>query len=162
MPNFRLAAFQKKFLVRELEVKRLAGWILSVRPGQLTLGAMVLSSESGLGELAALGANDGAGLATGLSIAERLARDVYGAVRVNAMCLMMKDPIVHFHIFPRYDRNVQRYGRTWSDPYWPRPLEIHSATEDPELLLSICGELHDAARGMAQLANAAEGRDEYS
>ena len=136
-----LYAFRAKFRLAELEVARPAGWVLSVRPGQLTLGAMVLTVESGVQELAAMDAAAGAGLAEGLSLAERLAREVYGAVRINALCLMMQDPVVHFHILPRYDRPVERHGRIWQDTDWPGPPSIRPVNDEAAVLWAVRDEL---------------------
>lgn len=129
-----LDAFTEKFRVRDLHLAAPDGWILSLRPGQTTLGATVLSVRSGVGDLGALGADEAAGMAEGFGLAERLAREVYGAVRINILCLMMQDPIVHFHILPRYDRTITRYGRSWHDADWPGPPVITGTpTEDPVL-----------------------------
>lgn len=141
MTDSALDAFRTKFRVAELEVARPPGWVLSVRPGQLTLGAMVLSVESGAQDLAALDAAAGAGLAEGLGLAERLAREVYGAVRINALCLMMQDPVVHFHILPRYDRAVERHGRLWQDSDWPAPPTIRPASDPDEILWAVRNDL---------------------
>jgi len=39
---------------------------------------------------------------------------------------MMRDPIVHFHIIPRYSSPVSMGGFTIEDADWPNPLRIRS------------------------------------
>lgn len=136
-----LVEFRAKFRLDELEIARTPGWILSLRPGQITLGAMILSLASGARNHADLTPEEGAGLAAGLGMAERLAREVYGAVRINALCLMMQDPVVHFHILPRYDAPCTRHGRQWEDADWPRPPTIRPGEEPPELLHALRDDL---------------------
>lgn len=129
-----LAAFEAKFRVSELLVAEHEGWRLSVRPGQPTLGAMVLSVASGTRDLARLTPQEGVGLAAGLGLGERLAREVFGAVRINALCLMMQDPIVHFHLLPRYDGPVSAAGSTWHDADWPGPPQIKAPVAQTAVL----------------------------
>ncbi|MGR3677142.1 MAG: hypothetical protein ACU0AZ_04025 [Paracoccaceae bacterium] len=137
-----MAAFDAKFRVPELLILEAGGWRLSVRPGQPTLGSMVLSIQSGTCELAALSTEDGTGLAAGLGLGERLAREVFGAVRVNALCLMMQDPIVHFHLLPRYDQSVKFAGQSWDDTVWPGPPQILA----PDAGTAVLEELRDTLR----------------
>lgn len=129
-----LAEFRHRFRLDDLTLVEWDGWVLSLRPGQLTLGSMVLSVASGTQDLARLTQEEGAGMAAGLGLAECVARDHLGAVRINALCLMMVDPVVHFHILPRYAGPVTRHGVTWRDADWPGPPAIGPCdTPDPVL-----------------------------
>ncbi|PRZ43858.1 hypothetical protein [Tritonibacter scottomollicae] len=140
-----LEMFRAKFRIDELSLTERGGWMLSLRPGQLTLGSMVLSVTSGTQDLARLTPEEGAGLVAGLGLAEQLARKQLGAVRTNALCLMMQDPVLHFHIFPRYDALKQRHGQSWQDTDWPGPPTI-TPVETPEALLMVLrDELRDTA-----------------
>lgn len=139
-----LAAFREKFRLEDLHLVECDGWILSLRPAQLTLGAMVLSAASGVQDLAALAPGEAPGLARGLGLAERLAREIFGARRINALCLMMQDPVVHFHILPRYDAPVERHGLTWHDADWPGPPVIGPAETPEPVLMALRDELRAA------------------
>ncbi|WP_179381625.1 HIT family protein [Jannaschia marina] len=141
-----LAAFRAKFRLDDLTLAEAGGWVLSLRPEQITAGAMVLSAASGVQDLARLTPEEGAGLAAGLSLAERLARDRLGAVRINVLCLMMQDPVVHFHILPRYDAPVRLAGRTWEDAAWPGPPAIGPAPTAEATLAALMGRLAPGAR----------------
>jgi diadenosine tetraphosphate (Ap4A) HIT family hydrolase len=139
-----LAAFRETFRLDELTVHAEQGWALSVRPGQLTLGAMVVSSEAGHLDFGDLDAETAVGMADAFALAERLAKEVLGAVRVNLVCLMMKDPVVHFHVVPRYDGPVERYGRTWEDGDWPGPPTFGPAATSDEVLHDLVTDLRAA------------------
>jgi diadenosine tetraphosphate (Ap4A) HIT family hydrolase len=138
------AAFRDTFRLDELSVRTARGWTLSVRPGQLTLGSMIISSDEGHLDFSELDADTSAGLADAFALAERLAKDQFEAVRVNLVCLMMKDPIVHFHVVPRYHAPVERYGRTWEDKDWPGPPTFGPAPTSDEVLAALVEELRAA------------------
>lgn len=142
--NENLVAFQAKFRQKELHVVDAGAWILSVRPGQLTLGAMVLSSRSGAASMADLTPEEMQGMGAGFVLAERLASQVFGADRINYLCLMMQDPVVHFHIFPRYSGPLLRYGRSWEDPDWPGPPQVKAVVTEDAVLLEIRDALRSA------------------
>lgn len=142
-----LEAFRETFRLDELTVVDGAHWVVSVRPGQLTLGSLVVSSRAGLVDFAALDADAGAALAAAFGDVERAARELFGAVRVNFVALMMKDPVVHFHALPRYDRDVERYGRVWQDADWPGPPTFGPAPTPDEVLASLATDLRAALPG---------------
>lgn len=140
-----LQTFRAKFQLEELTLAERGGWVLSLRPEQLTLGSMVLSVASGTQDMARLTPEEGAGMAAGFGLAERLARNRLGAVRINALCLMMQDPVVHFHILPRYAAPIDRHGITWQDGDWPGPPMIGPCETPDRVLRALHGELRAAA-----------------
>ena len=140
----RRAAFDEKFRLRELALGHTEGWNLSLRPDQITLGSMVLSLAADKFDLSGLSEAEARGMAAGFGQAERLAREVFGAVRINILCLMMQDPIVHFHILPRYDHPLNRHGRDWVDADWPGPPAIRAAPIDTDMLHRLRDELRAA------------------
>jgi diadenosine tetraphosphate (Ap4A) HIT family hydrolase len=139
-----LAEFRDTFRLDDLTVTERGGWILSVRPAQLKLGAMVISAAGGQQRFQDLTAGDGAGYISIVAAAERLAQEVYGAVRINVVALMMKDPVVHYHVLPRYDAAVDRHGITWTDDDWPGPPTFGPASTDDQVLFAIRDELRAA------------------
>lgn len=139
-----MADFRAAFRLPELTIAEADGWALSTRPGQLTLGSMVLSIRSGATSWAGVTESEGRGLAGWLAKAERLVAVLYGADKINAICLMMKDPIIHFHVIPRYSKDVERYGTVWTDVDWPKPPTFGGPDSDDALLTQITGELRTA------------------
>jgi diadenosine tetraphosphate (Ap4A) HIT family hydrolase len=127
-------AFREKFMIDQLGLLDDGEWILSVRPGQLTLGSLVLSSARGVADFSGIPANSGTGFMSMLAKAESMAKTLFGATRINAVCLMMQDPVVHFHLLPRYAQPVERYGRVWADQDWPGPPVFRPVTTPREIL----------------------------
>ncbi|QTF91297.1 hypothetical protein [Halomonas sp. BM-2019] len=138
-----LDTFRETFRLNELTISQSEHWVLSVRPEQLTLGSMVLSSSKGKTELSQLTAEEGAALVQMLSKAETLAKDKFGAVRINAICLMMKDPVVHFHILPRYDKDIEFGGVVWHDKDYPKPPSIRPVQTEKNIVERLLSKLRD-------------------
>ena len=137
-------AFAAKFKTRELHLAQLGNWDLAVRPGQLTLGAMVISARSGETDFAALDPSENVDLVAAFALAEKLSKTAFGAVRINLLCLMMQDPIVHFHVLPRYDTEKDMFGETWFDRDWPGPPKIGPSETSDTLLRHIRAALRSA------------------
>lgn len=72
-----------------------------------------------------------------LGIAEHLAKEQFAAVRINVICLMMKDPVVHFHVLPRFDREMELYGERWRDEDWPGPPVLRRVETSEDVLLKM-------------------------
>jgi len=130
-------AFREKFMIDQLGLLDDGEWTLLVRPGQLTLGCMVLSSTRGIKDFSGIAASSGSNFITMLAKAETVAKTLYGAVRINAVCLMMQDPVIHFHIIPRYDQLIERYGIIWRDEDWPAPPVFRPLVTPNETLIKI-------------------------
>jgi diadenosine tetraphosphate (Ap4A) HIT family hydrolase len=114
--------FREKFRLDELTVHESADWTVSVRPGQPVLGALVISTRHGATSFTdAQAADRGAAMLTLMARAEAAAQDRFGAVRLNALCLMMQDPLFHFHLLPRYGAPTEFARRSWTDSGWPGP-----------------------------------------
>jgi diadenosine tetraphosphate (Ap4A) HIT family hydrolase len=126
--------FAAKFRTADLYVTQVGTWDIAVRPGQLTLGAMVISARSGALHFTELDSQEHADMGGAFAVAERLALTCFGAVRINLLCLMMQDPIVHFHALPRYATPQKRFGQSWTDADWPGPPMI-GPCETPEPVL---------------------------
>lgn len=132
--NAEKAAFAAKFKTEELYLSRQGSWDIALRPAQLTLGSMVISVRSGAFSFADLETTEHSDLAAAFATAERLAIATFGAARINLLCLMMQDPIVHFHVLPRYAEPQDRFGQTWVDNDWPGPPLI-GPSDTPDALL---------------------------
>jgi diadenosine tetraphosphate (Ap4A) HIT family hydrolase len=146
VPAEELTDFRATFRLDELTVVEGDHWVVSVRPGQLTLGSMVVSSRTGLLDFVDLDAAASEELGRAFGEVERLARELLGAVRVNFVALMMKDPVIHFHALPRFDATVERYGRTWEDADWPGPPTFGPAPTEDDVLAALVGDLREASR----------------
>jgi diadenosine tetraphosphate (Ap4A) HIT family hydrolase len=92
---------------------------------------MVLSSRQGVASFSEMSADSGAEFLSLLAASEHAVKSAYGAARVNCLGLMMVDPIVHFHLIPRYGAAVEHHGAKWQDEDWPLPPQLTQAGNDP-------------------------------
>src|SRR5688572_9922582 len=119
-------------------------WVVLLRPAQVTAGSLVLAAKS---EVTAFGdLPQGAFIELGLVIAEIEAalRRAVDYERINYLMLMMVDPNVHFHVFPRYSGSRSVAGLDIADAGWPGPPDLKSAVTLDEAGI---------ARGVAELAD---------
>lgn len=131
-PEDAESLFREKFRLHELTIHERDDWTLSVRPGQPVLGSLVLSTRSGALSFATLPPGSGAVMVDLMGQAETAAKELFGSVRINALCLMMADPLFHFHLLPRYGAELELAGKRWTDSGWPGPptLADNQATDD--------------------------------
>ena len=61
-----------------------------------------------------------------IAFIEHLAFRKLGAVKINYLALMMVDPLLHFHVFPRFDTDVRKSGVVLKDKYYPGLIDILS------------------------------------
>ncbi len=113
-----------KTLLREYE-----HWVLLVRPAQVTAGSLILAAK---GDATAYGALPQAAFTEQSMIVAELEEMLRRAIKmdkINYLMLMMVDPHVHFHIFPRYRGTRSFAGLTLTDHGWPGPPDLKSAVE---------------------------------
>jgi diadenosine tetraphosphate (Ap4A) HIT family hydrolase len=116
--------FADKFMLNDLAVARLDQWVISVRPKQVTLGALVLSLTRPCEELGGLTAAETQKLAPAFTKLESVLKDFVEYERINYLALMMVDHQVHFHVLPRYS-GTRKYGNCdFPDVDWPGPIQL--------------------------------------
>ena len=111
-------ATSEKFGFPGTLVAETAHWSVLVRPQQVTLGSLVLVCRE---PATAFGAASPAftDLHGVVARAERVLRDFVGYEKINYLMLMMVDPDVHFHVFPRYAGQREHAGIAFPDAGWP-------------------------------------------
>ena len=67
---------------------------------------------------------------------EQLCKEKFGAIKFNYMIMMMHDPFVHYHAFPRYDKKISLFGMEWEDKNTLTNFASSEVLED-EVLLKI-------------------------
>lgn len=106
-------------LVREYE-----HWVVLLRPIQVTLGSLVLAARSDATAFGKLPAGAHAELAAVTKEIEATLLAEVGYDKINYLMLMMVDPYVHFHVFPR---NAEAKGFetvSITDVGWPGPPDL--------------------------------------
>ena len=107
--------FMKKFRPNELCVKEFKYWIVCVRAKQVTLGDVVILLKRETENVSGMLPEEGAEFPEVIKWYENICRERLGAVKFNYIIMMMKDPFVHYHAFPRYDKNIIMFGKEWED-----------------------------------------------
>ena len=117
----------KTFGFPETLVREYDHWALLIRPAQVTMGSLVLVSTSGETAFGALPAEAFAELADIVPALEAALKALVNYEKINYLMLMMVDPHVHFHVFPRYAGDRDLAGITIADAGWPGPPDLKSA-----------------------------------
>lgn len=140
-----LDEFRERFRLAELALQEYRYWVVSLRPQQPTVGAMVVSLRRPCTNLGDLEPPEATELATVFSELERALAATYRPSRCNYLALMMVDPQVHLHVVPRYEDARDVAGRPFVDAAWPGPPDIMAALPlDSEGLDEIAGALQTA------------------
>jgi len=124
-----LAGFRAKFRVDELLVARNEAWSWSVRPGQVTLGAGIVSLNRHAARFSAVTAAEMAALTEIVGSLEHALHGAFDYRAINYLMLMMVDHHVHFHVIPRYDGGRRFAGLDWFDRGWPAPPLLADAQQ---------------------------------
>lgn len=103
-------------------------WVVLLRPAQVTLGSLVVAAKSDATSFGDLPAQAHADLAIITARVESMLRKAVDYQRINWLMLMMVDPHVHFHVFPRYEGTRQEAGLELDDADWPGPPDLKAAT----------------------------------
>ena len=109
-------------LIREYE-----HWVVLLRPAQVTLGSLILAAKSDATSFGALPVDTHAELARVTAEIEATLKAEIGYERINYLMLMMVDPHVHFHVFPRYKGSRSLGELKIEDRGWPGPPDLKSA-----------------------------------
>ena len=107
--------FMKKFRPEELCIKEFKYWIVCVRQKQTTLGDVVILLKRETENVSGMLPEEGAEFSKVINWYEELCREKFGAIKFNYIIMMMKDPFVHYHAFPRYDKVVNLFDIEWKD-----------------------------------------------
>lgn len=103
-------------------------WVVLVRDSQVTMGSLVLICKEDAEAFADISAEAFLEQKQAVSdIEATLKAEPFGAVKMNYLMLMMKDPQVHYHVFPRPLEEKTFDGVTFSDP--PGPPDVTAAAE---------------------------------
>ncbi len=111
----------EKFGDPQTRLKLFDKWIVLVRPQQVTLGSLVLVSQEKAGAFSELSRDAFLELHAVTAYVEKRLGELFSYDKINYLMLMMVDPDVHFHIFPRYASPRFFAGQEFFDHGWPGP-----------------------------------------
>jgi len=99
-------------------------WLALLRPAQVTLGSLVLVCRDPVQRFGAISSSAAAELRDVAAAVEAALGDLLRFDRINYLMLMMVDPDVHFHVFPRYASPRSFAGAEFRDAFWPGPPDV--------------------------------------
>jgi len=119
--------FRKKFQVDALLIFETEYWCWSLRPIQVTVGSGILSLKRAETQLSNITEAESADFVNIVRVIENTLTKTFSYQRINYLMLMMIDFQVHYHVIPRYDKDVFFLERNWRDEDYPKPPTISGA-----------------------------------
>ena len=129
--------FNTKFRMEELLIIQTDYWRWSVRPIQCTVGAGVLSLKRPAKAMSELTEEEGADLIYIMKLVESALMRTFNYDKINYLMLMMIDFHIHFHVIPRYSRDIEFSGQIFKDLGWPKPPLLEAEPVSDKVLISI-------------------------
>jgi diadenosine tetraphosphate (Ap4A) HIT family hydrolase len=94
-------------------------WVVLLRPGQITLGSLVVCTTGAQTRMSDMPAAAFTELEHVFRGAETALRTALNPDKINHLMLMMVDPHVHWHVVPRYGEPRTVGTSTIPDAGWP-------------------------------------------
>ena len=132
-----------KFGYPETLVREFEHWLVLLRPAQVTAGSLVIVAKSEATAFAELEPAAFAEFGTVVAEVEASLKRAVDYERINYLMLMMVDPHVHFHVFPRYEGSRSLGPLTVADSAWPGVPDLKNpVTLGPTGIASAIQSLH--------------------
>jgi diadenosine tetraphosphate (Ap4A) HIT family hydrolase len=129
--------FNEKFKVDDLIIFQTDYWRWSLRPLQCTLGAGILSLKRPAEAMSELTTEEGADLIVIIKIIESTLKKAFNMEKMNYIMLMMVDFHIHYHVVPRYPKDIFFTDVTFKDLGWPKPPILDADVLDMNVLFKI-------------------------
>ena len=134
----------KKFRYPELLVKEYDNWVILCRYNHVTLGSLVLLCKDDVDAFSKISKESFAELPQVIAEIETKTKELFQNDKINYLMLMMADPVVHFHVLPRYASDREFEGFVFKDFSWPNPPDLNLINKiDEDMLLKITLKLRD-------------------
>jgi len=114
----------KKFGAPETLIRDYQHWAVLLRPGQVTLGSLVLICKEPATAFSMISSAAFAELQSVTGHIEAVLGRTFNYDRINYLMLMMVDPDVHFHVIPRYETGRTFSAQAFTDHAWPGPPNL--------------------------------------
>ena len=121
--------FMSKFKPETRCIKEFEYWIVCIRGKQATLGDAVIILKREIPSVADMLPEEAAEFPKVIKCYEEICTKKFGAKKFNYFIMMMKDHFVHYHAFPRYDKDVNLFDIEWRDNDWPGPINFKGGIE---------------------------------
>jgi diadenosine tetraphosphate (Ap4A) HIT family hydrolase len=125
--EMKVNSTQEKFEYPNTCIKDFPNWSVLLRQQQVTIGSLIIISRSEHTKFSDLDQAAFTELEQVVKATEASLKSLFAYAKINYLMLMMVDPHVHFHVFPRYDSSRDFARRSFSDASWPKaPNLSHS------------------------------------
>ena len=121
--------FMSKFKPEKRCIKEFEYWIVCIRGKQATLGDAVILLKRETQSVAGMFSEEATEFPKVIKWYEEVCVKKFGAVKFNYIIMMMKDYFVHYHAFPRYDKDVNLFDIEWKDVDWPGAINFKGGIE---------------------------------
>ncbi len=142
--RFFMLEFAGRFSDPKLMVKQGKYWSIIFRESTTTLGNCIIILNRECPTFSELKPEEMSEFPTLCAWYEGVIKKLYGAVKFNYLAMMMKEEFVHFHIIPRYDKPIEKYGVTWIDEDWPKGTKMGRIEVSDEVKLQILNDLKNS------------------
>ena len=105
-------------------IKEFNHWVVMIRPAQVTIGSVVLACKEESESLGTTSPEAYTELSLITKELETTLKNSFGMEKVNYLALMMVDKNVHFHVIPRYSKDITFDNVTFKDLGWPKLPEM--------------------------------------
>lgn len=116
--------FTTEYQLNKYNLFENSNWIVSLRPEQKTPFSMIISIKSNKYKLSTLTPVEIIELHDCYKFIENLCFNKLKATKINYLCLMMIDSIIHFHVFPRFKDKLLVEDVYYKDIYYPKPVDL--------------------------------------
>jgi len=129
--------FNEKFKVDDLLIVQTDYWRWSLRPLQCTLGAGILSLKRPAEAMSELVTEEGADMVVITKMIESTLKKAFNMEKMNYIMLMMVDFHIHYHVVPRYSKDISFANVNFKDMGWPKPPILDADVLDMGILVKI-------------------------
>ena len=116
--------FMSKFKPETRCIKEFKYWIICVRAKARTLGDTVILLKREIPSVANMTPEEAVEFPEVIKWYEETCSQKFGALKFNYLMMMMKDNFVHYHAFPRYDKEINMFDMAWKDEDWPGAINF--------------------------------------
>ena len=114
--------FMNKFKPDTRCIKEFKYWIVCIRAKQTTLGSAVILLKREIPSMKEMLPQEASEFPEVIKWYENTCEKKFNAVKFNYVIMMMKDNFVHYHAFPRYDKQIKMFDINWNDIDWPQAV----------------------------------------
>lgn len=107
-------------------------WVWSLREEQVTIGSSILSLKRKVEEFSQVNQEEFNDLKIMIEIVEKTLKQTFHYTEINYLMLMMVDKHVHYHIIPRYNKDIIFENKLWIDFNYPNISDLSRHNESQE------------------------------